>query len=202
VGRSSTRDGAGRASRGAVSVVRGEQLSQSRMPGIPSGDFDQRALVVDERTFALAAELEVRRAIRLQYYVSVLAVQADTDDPAANVDWTEVHGRIAEIIREEIRNTDLISTMPTSPRVWVLLASPGLESLPAIIGRITGAVNGRSFATDGSEVHVALSLGGSCFPTTARDRAELFRQAELLSVEAHAQPGDLRHRYRLAPPVS
>jgi hypothetical protein len=42
---------------------------------------DPRAPIVDQGTVAQIAELELRRAIRLQYYASALALQIDTDEP-------------------------------------------------------------------------------------------------------------------------
>jgi hypothetical protein len=167
-----------------------------------SEDLDPRAPIVDQETFTLAAELQVRQAIRLQYYVSMLALQADTEGPSPNINWSALHLRIAEIIRGEIRNTDVVSATSTPPHLWVLLVSSYLENLPGIIGRIAAAVNGRAFDSDGGAVRVTLSMGGTCFPTTARSRAELFHQAESLSVEARAEPGNSGHRYLLARPAS
>jgi hypothetical protein len=163
-----------------------------------SGDPDPRAVIVDAETFTLAVELEVRQAIRLQYYVSLLVLQGDTP---VQVDWPPLYHRIAEVIRDEIRNTDVVSVVSTPPHLRVLLVSPCLENLPAIIARITVAVSGRAFETEVGEVRVALSVGGACFPTTARSRAELFRQAESLSAEARAATGKPGHRYRLAEPA-
>jgi hypothetical protein len=112
-----------------------------------SVDLDPRAPLVDEQTFTLAAELEVRQAIRLQYYVSLLALQVDTEEPRPRLDWNALHLWIAEVIRGEIRGTDLVTTLPTPPQLRVLLISPYLENLPAIIARIAAAVNGRAFDT-------------------------------------------------------
>ena len=165
-----------------------------------SGDLDPRAPLVDEQTFTLAAELEVRQAIRLQYYVSLLALHVDTEEPRPHLDWAALQMWVAEVIRGEIRSTDVITTVPTPPQLLVLLVSPYLENLPGIIARIAAAVNGHVFDTEDGDVRVTLSMGGACFPTTARSRAELFHQAETLSVEARAQVGRSRHRYRLAQP--
>jgi hypothetical protein len=164
-----------------------------------SGDLDPRAPFVDDATFTLAAELEVRQAIRLQYYVSVLAVEAEPERPGTPADGVALHRLVAEVIRDHIRNTDVISVRPTPPHLRVLLVSPYLENLPGIIGRIAAAVDGRALD---AAARVTLSTGGACFPMTARNRAELFRQAESLSAEVRAEPGAVGHRYRLARPAS
>jgi GGDEF domain-containing protein len=79
----------------------------------------------------------------------------------------------------------------------VLLVSTYLDNLPSIIERIATAVTGRALAIEGGIGRVTLSMGGACFPTTARARADLFRQAESLSTEARSEPGTA-YRYRLA----
>jgi hypothetical protein len=167
-------------------------------PGATSGDLDPRAPIVDDETFALVAELEVRQAIRLQYYVSLLVLQASAEQPWLHAEWEAPHRVLAEVVRDQIRSTDLVSVTPVSPHLQVLLVSTYLDSLPAIIGRIAAAVNGRVFDIDGGKSRLTLSMGGACFPTTARDRAELFNQAEALSLEAREDPGPPGHRYRLA----
>jgi hypothetical protein len=163
-----------------------------------SEDLGPRASIVDGATFRLVAELQLRQAIRLQYYVSLLVLQADIDQPWRPADGTMLHRLIADVVCDQIRSTDLVSVLPTPPHVQILLISAYLENLPAIIARIVGAVNGRAFETQAGPVRVTLSMGGACFPTTAHVRAELFHQAMSLSAEARGEPGAVDHRYRLA----
>lgn len=164
-----------------------------------SRDLDPRAPIVDAETFTLVAELELRRAIRLQYYVSLLALRADFEPPGPAPDRVEVARLIAEVIRDQIRSTDVVGAMPSSPYLGVLLVSTYLDNLPAITERIATAVQARALDLEDSSVRTTLSMGGACFPTTARARAELFRQAESLSIEAGKEPGASGYRYRLAP---
>jgi hypothetical protein len=73
----------------------------------------------------------------------------------------------------------------------VLLVSTHLYDLPTVIDRIATAVNREAFEADGRTGRVTLRMGGASFPTTARARPELFRQAESLSVEARRRPSRL-----------
>ena len=166
--------------------------------GEASPDLDPRAPIVDGGTLTLVAELQVRQAMRLQYFVSLLALQVDTEEPRPHPEWLAPHRLIAEAIRDQIRRTDVVSVTPGSPYLQVLLVSTYLDSLPGIIGRIVVALNGHTFDTNGGAARLTLSMGGACYPTTARDRVELFQQAESLSVEAREDRSRSGHRYRLA----
>jgi hypothetical protein len=159
-------------------------------------DLDSHAVVVDADTFRLVAELEVRQAIRLQCYVSLLAFQTESD-PEMPGERRPVQHLVTEAIRHHVRGADVIGVTSRPPHLWLLLMTADLESLPAIIGRIAAAVNQRTFETSEGG-YVSLSMGGACFPTTARDRVELFRQAEALSIDAREDRRRPGHRYRLA----
>ena len=167
-------------------------------PGATSEDLDPRAPIVDGETFTLVTELEVRQAVRLQYYVSLLVLQVDVEAPQLRSDSVALHRVIAEVIRDQLRSTDIVSVTPMSPHLQVLLVSAHLHNLPTVIERIAAAVNGQALESDGRTSRVILSIGGACFPTTARSRPELLRQAESLSAEARHEPGERGHRYRLA----
>jgi hypothetical protein len=148
-------------------VVRAVHRSTARQISLD----DPRALLVDHETFAQICELELRQAIRLQYYVSALVLRMDTDGAKLSKRLSALRP-IAEGLRDHIRGTDVLSVKPTDPSVHVLLVGASLDSLPSIIGRIAAAVN-----VQGARV------GGACFPTNARDRAELFHTAESLAID-------------------
>jgi hypothetical protein len=167
-------------------------------PSEASPDLDPRAPIVDRDTLKLVAELEVRQAMRLQYFVSLLVLQADTEEPRPHAEWVAPHRLIAEAIRDQIRRSDVVSVTPGSPYLQVLLVSSFLDSLPGIIGRIVVALDGRIIDPNGGAAPLTLSMGGACYPTTARDRVELFQQAESLSVEAREDRSRSGHRFRLA----
>jgi hypothetical protein len=133
---------------------------------------DPRAPLVDQETFAQIVELELRQAVRLQYYVSALVLWIDTGDAELPERLSSYH-QIAEAIRDDIRSTDVLSVKPSDPSLHVLLVGTYLDNLPGIIARIAAAVNGHR-----------LRVGGACFPTTARDRVELFHVAESLALSS------------------
>jgi hypothetical protein len=162
----------------------------SRMAG---PDRNSNAFVLDHETFALIAELEVRKAVRLQYFVSLLAIHPDVDGGPPPEDLDQ---QLAQVVRSEVRGTDVIGLQGTSG-LHILLTNAPLDDLAAIIERITRAVNRHVFKVQDQRLPVTLSTGGSCFPTTARGRDDLFGQVHMLAAEAREQRTG-RSRYRLA----
>ncbi len=162
---------------------------------------DLHATVVDEDTFTLIADLEVRKAVRLQYYVSLLAIDVGLPEPLAPeaaAAARRMATQIAERISHEIRGTDLIGLTRAWPHLYVLLVSAHLYNLPTVIERITRAVNAQPVEPGLRPGAVQLRIGGGCFPTTARARQDLFSQAASLATEAGHEPTH-GHQYRLAP---
>jgi len=161
----------------------GRAVEPTHMSARETSRDDPRAPIVDQETFEQIVELEIRRAIRLQYYASLLVLQLETDEP-----WP--HSRIsryrliAEAARDQIRGTDVLSVKPSLPAVQVLMPSLHHHDLRGVIQRIATAVNGRKFDTHGATALPTLCVGAASFPTTARNRVEIFRLAELLSREA------------------
>jgi hypothetical protein len=150
------------------------------------------ATVVDEAALELAMALEVRKALRLQYYVSLLHIRVH---PVADI---ALLSDVADVLRGHLRGTDIIGITedPCSLRV-VLVATP-LQDLPAVIARITRAVNRRLFKLGTHAAELGLAIGGSSFPTPARTPEELVMDATALAAAAWEE-GRTKHHYRLAP---
>ena len=156
-------------------------------------DRSSNAFVLDDETFTLIAELEVRKAVRLQYFVSLLAIHPDVEGGPKPDDFER---QLAEVVRTAVRGTDVIG-LQGSTGLHILLTNAPLDDLAAIIERITQAVSRHIFETKQPPLLVTLSTGGACFPTTARGRDDLFGQVHMLAAEAREQRSG-RSRYRLA----
>lgn len=163
---------------------------------MPTGSGSGAALV-DEATFAFVTDLEVKKAVRLQYYVSLLATHADAEDGKPIETPLVVSRRLALLISATIRSTDLVAVVATGPDVHALLVGTPLGSIPAVVERITRATDSNVFDIDGRRGFIGLSLGGACFPTTARNGDDLVRQAGAATTNAQRDRTG-RHRYRLA----
>jgi hypothetical protein len=138
---------------------------------------ESHGTVVDEKTFALVTELEIQKAVRLQYYVSLLAIDLIVESAEATDALKSLAEQVATVISEQLRGTDLVGVGVASPMLQVLLVNAHLDSLALIIQRVTEEVSRHVFQVDGDARTVQLCVGGSCFPTTAATREELVSQA-------------------------
>lgn len=152
------------------------------------------AVIVDEATFAFVTELEIPKAVRVGYPVSLLAllpgVEGQLRDPGALAE------QLAGAIRSVLRATDLIRVSPASLTLHILLVDAALEALRAVIERIAEEVSAHLFQIDDNFTAVTLSVGGACFPTTAGTAVDLLSQASALAEEAR-QDRPAQSRYRL-----
>lgn len=160
-------------------------------------DRGPRGTIVDGETFDFIAELEVRKAVRLQYYVSLLAVQPEVEGGEDAPDPGALASQLARVISQQIRGTDLVGLTRSVPNIHILLINANLRDLPAVIQRILQEVNRHRFQVNGHSKAARLSVGGSCFPATASTRQDLFAQASTLLADAR-RAREPRHRYRLS----
>jgi hypothetical protein len=150
------------------------------------------ATVVDEAALDLAMALEVRKALRLQYYVSLLQIRVH---PVADL---ELVSELADVLRGHLRGTDIIGVTQEPCSLRVILVATPLQDLPAVIARMTRAVNRRLFRLGTHSSEVGLAIGGSSFPTPARTPEELVMDTTALASAAWEE-GRTKHHYRLAP---
>jgi GGDEF domain-containing protein len=153
-------------------------LVESRLP--------PRGTPVRERLFRYLLDLELERANRLRYCVSLICLTPDVLEPQANADLTRA---IARIALRQLRRTDLAATL--SPDIVALLL---VDTEPGVLARILDRVanapfpEGRRFVR-GRQV-VSVSGGASCYPITAPDGTALFHEASHLMHRARREGGD------------
>jgi hypothetical protein len=136
------------------------------------------APIVDEETFALISELEIRKAVRLSYPVSMLAILPDPMGGGAAPDPRPLAEQLAGVLCRVVRGTDLIRLPAASAGLHALLVDAESADLPGIIERITEEVAAHQFRLDGERRGVTLSVGGASFPTTVATSQELLVEAD------------------------
>src|SRR6516165_3274226 len=146
---------------------------------IPSSGFEPPPIgggwVVEESLFRMLLAVEIQKAQRLRYSISLVCLAAEGDFPG---DGKPSLASIAERIARYLRGTDAVATWSEG---WfaLLLIDAETTNLPAILGRLTGRVETRTW-----------SAGGSSYPRTAVRADDMLRQAVELLMRAKAEGGN------------
>jgi len=127
--------------------------------------------MVDEALFRPLLELEIHKAQRLRYTVSVVCL---TMEPSGVGNGPASRTSVAESIAVRLRGTDLVA-MWAEGRVLCLLLDAEPAQLPSILERLTTRLQMGSW-----------SAGGSSYPRTAVRAEDMLRQA----VDLHARARD------------
>ena len=149
--------------------------------GLPLSPAESRRFV-DERQFRFLVDLEVVKAQRLQYCVSVVSLAPNPADTAVEVPMPHL---VAGILRR-IRATD-VATQLSDGTLAVLLIDAETMALNLVVGRMRAEL----MAVGGSAGSTAKwSAGGACYPKTAQSPTDLLRLARELLGRALADGGD------------
>jgi len=140
-----------------------------RLP--PSGG----AWIVDSLGFRRLVDMEIQKAQRLRYCISLICI-------AAELRSSEMEQLAApsldEIISPHIRSTDVVACS-AFPSLALLLIDAEVTNLPSIVRRLT------------TRLEMFLwSAGGACYPSTATRAEELFDQALDLMMKAKRDGGN------------
>jgi len=131
---------------------------------------DHGARVIDRGAFKMILELEVKKAQRLRYFVSVVCLRVEPSETGAE--------RVTRVLARNIRETDCVT--PTDDRsLLMLLVDAEPDNLPVIVERVMGALDVRAW-----------SAGGASYPNTALTTDALLTQAVELQTRAEKHGGD------------
>ena len=141
---------------------------------------------VSASLFRYLLDLELERANRLRYCVSLVCLTPDLEDSEDDLGLTRT---IARAALRQLRRTDLGTTLSRSV-VGLLLVDTDPRMLAQILDRAANASvpEGRRFVR-GRQV-VSVSVGASCYPITAPDRVTLLHEASQLMQRARREGGD------------
>jgi hypothetical protein len=149
----------------------------------------QAATFVEEDLFRFLVDLEIRKAGRLHYCVSVVCM---TPHGIEGRDESDFVRRAAAAASRAFRATDIVSTLSPS-LVCTLLVNAETRDLPDIFRRTTTELDNLARSPSGERERIAWNAGGSCYPVTATTGADLLRQAADLTTRARADgAGTLR----------
>ena len=143
-------------------------------------------MFINETTKALAADsfhylcdLEIKKAQRYQYFISVLFIQFDPrsePDAGALGNGNPTLETLGIILRDEIRECDLLARLGDN-RLCVLLPFTDGTSSVGVAERLRSRVENHTFnGEEGLQKTVSVSV--ACYPTNASDSASLLIRAD------------------------
>jgi hypothetical protein len=117
-----------------------------------------QAIVVDDNTFRQLVALEIPKAVRLQYPVSLVTIERT----GPNVE------SLAAPVRRVVRAADLVGVVDSGAVVRVLLMNADLKGAQSVIDRLLGELGDA----------IAVRVGVAGFPATVETAEELIAQAD------------------------
>lgn len=151
--------------------ISGPHIGKGRESRRPS---DNGAWFVDSASFRHLTEMEIHKAQRLRYCLSLVCITTDLRSSEAE---QPAPPPLAELITPHIRSTDVVAYW-ASLSLAMLLVDAEFTSLPSIVRRLTTRL----------EMFV-WSAGGACYPRTATRAGDLFHQALDLMTQAREDGG-------------
>lgn len=121
--------------------------------------------VLNTETFEFVLTNELKRALRSQNFVTLVLMGPRGGEPAA-----AVH-EIVGLVSDELRETDMLSTDPTT--VSMVLLDSDLQNSALVIERVMARLEHYQFTAP-----VEIEVGAACCPTHGADLDTLKRVAD------------------------
>ena len=134
--------------------------------------FEESRRLLTPHAFDFVLEGELKRAVRSQNFLTLVTVETNRewDGISMTADPGTVEA-VAEIVRHEVRDTDLLGFTNGGTLSLVLLDS-NFENSTRVIDRLIQRMEHYDFPTQ-----LRVSVGAACYPTHAVDADSLKRQA-------------------------
>jgi hypothetical protein len=136
---------------------------------------DAGARVVDDLVFRFLVELEIQKAQRLRYSVSLVCLAAEA---AATETGESAAPSLAPIVTRDLRGTDVVTPW-TPDSLALLLVDAEIAHLPSILRRLTARLE-----------PIAWSAGGASYPRTTTRADDLLSQAVDSMLRAKEEGGN------------
>jgi hypothetical protein len=156
--------------------VGGPPMDHGRGPGRLTGATPN---VVNEELFRFLIDLEVSKASRLQYCVSLICVSPSEGEEQMGPAFAH---RAAGAVSRHFRATDVVSSRAPAS-IFLLLVAAETRDLPEIFRRTASELEAHE-AIGGPTQSTVWIGGGSCYPQTATSGPELWGQTAKLTTEA------------------
>jgi GGDEF domain-containing protein len=134
--------------------------------------FEDESRLLAPNAFEFVLDGELKRAVRSQNYLTLVTLETrrEWDGMSVAADDGTV-GNVAEIVRHEVRDTDLLGFTPDGMLSLVLLDAD-YDNSTKVIDRLVQRMDSHDFPTP-----LRISVGAACYPTHAVDASSLKQQA-------------------------
>lgn len=140
--------------------------------------FDRVTQTLEREFFEYLLDLEVKKAVRYLYFFSLMILQRDRPNEGLSESEDELLlKRLAILIREEIRGTDIIGRIGRD-KFFIILDQADFQASMKVGERVKERIERYAFRIDGQEVTLTTSIGVACFPTHASDLDTLIHRAD------------------------
>ena len=147
--------------------------------------LDEECRVLTPEAFDFMLQNELKRAMRSQNFLTLLAIQATPR--AAHLDRAQVAREIARVISREVRETDLLSHT-NDGRLSLVLLDADLDHSMTVVERLLARFEQYEFTTP-----AAISVGAACCPTHGADVESLRHAADTRPVHTGRERGSASH---------
>ena len=152
--------------------------------------FDPETRVLSGDFFKFLLDSEGKKALRYTYFFSIFSIELDQ---AAQ---TKILPTLADLIRQSIRNTDLIGRV-NGQRFCVILHHIEAQNMYSVGERIRDRIGCYNFMLKKRESQWTVSIGGACFPTHTPDMQGLLLTADEMLQRAKSAGGNRVHLPKL-----
>ena len=134
--------------------------------------FEEDARVLKQHAFEFVLDGELKRAVRSQNFLTLVTLETngEWDGMSVTADDGTV-GEVAEIVRHEVRDTDVLGYTNQGQLSLVLLHADFSNSTK-VIDRLIQRMEHYDFPSP-----LRISVGAACYPTHAVDAESLKQQA-------------------------
>lgn len=149
--------------------------------------FDVQTKLLKRDVFEYLLDLEIKRAMRYQYFFSLLIIEPDLRGDIYNE--SDIIKAIADIISDEVRITDTIGRMGND-NFYVILPHAETSTTITVAERIRSRIESYTFSKNNSEIKNTISIGAACFPTHSNELRNLVSNASEMINRAKTTGGN------------
>lgn len=134
--------------------------------------FDDASRLLKPHAFDFVLEGELKRAVRSQNYLTLVTLETNREWDGMSVTADEgTVGEVAEIVRHEVRDTDVLG-FTSGGTLSLVLLDANFENSTKVIDRLIHRMEHYDFPAP-----LRVSVGAACYPTHAVDAQSLKQQA-------------------------